>query len=334
MTALLRAEWLRFRRRKDLWVIGIAVLVIGGLGFLNGYKQDVTDPPRMTESEIRQMFSDPSYFGFDPENPDGAPTAAQIEEMVAQQVADQDAQLAESDASQLITLQKYDLVQSPMTMIGFGVLPLIALLIVTLLIVGDEFRFGTVRTSLIAASPRRRFLVARLVTIATIQIGLVLALAVLAIVLSGTLRLVGAELPPATIHIDLVAWVATVLAEILAGFAILALVVALTVLVRSGAIPLLLVLIALAADVFVTSLLALAFDTPLVGVAQFSLTASIRSLVSTLGSSTGALAFAGLEPAPAAIAIPTWGVALIVAAWLALFLAFADRRFRTMDIVE
>jgi hypothetical protein len=191
-----------------------------------------------------------------------------------------------------------------------------------------------VRSSLIAASPRRRFLAARLITIGAVTIGLFGALAILGVVLSLVLHLVGAELPPATIAIDPLAAIGTVLAELLAAFTIVAFAVALTVIVRSGAIPILLVLIVLAADAFLANLPVFLVGELFAGVPQFSLTTSIRTLVTTLAPSSGALAFAGLEPPPAAIAIPSWGVALIICAWLGLFLVIADRRFRTMDIVE
>src|SRR5260221_14682069 len=58
MKALLRADWLRFRRRKDFWIIAIAVLVVGGVGFVSAYHTDSTDPTWLdqTPAQIREQY--------------------------------------------------------------------------------------------------------------------------------------------------------------------------------------------------------------------------------------------------------------------------------------
>ena len=69
MGNLLRADWLRLRRRRDLWIIGIAVAVIGGLSFLASYRSDVADPVFPDAAQVREeiiSFSDfpgPSGMG-------------------------------------------------------------------------------------------------------------------------------------------------------------------------------------------------------------------------------------------------------------------------------
>ena len=44
MKALLRADWLRLRRRRDLWIIAIAVCADRRLTFLAAYRSDASDP--------------------------------------------------------------------------------------------------------------------------------------------------------------------------------------------------------------------------------------------------------------------------------------------------
>ena len=124
--------------------------------------------------------------------------------------------------------------------------PFLALVLIASLAVGDEFRFGTIRTSLLAASNRRRFLVARLVSLFALTVGLFVALARCSgrSWRSGPARLVGAELGrDAPRSIDPVARCAWLAAQILTTMVVIVLATALTVLLRSGALPLLLIIL-------------------------------------------------------------------------------------------
>ena len=333
MIRLLRADWIRLRRRFDVWAILVGILVIGAIGFLNGYKGDSTDPPILSEAEIRQQVTQfVDFGGMTQEEID-----AQIDDMIQSSLAQQEFERVAHEEQQVRDLQKYDVAQAPLTMIGFGIIPLIGLFVVTTLIVGDEFRFGTIRASLIAASDRRRFIAARLVTIGAILIAVFATLAVIGVVLALGLRAVGAELPPAPadwVPLDGAAALGTVAAIVLSGAALLAFGVLLTLLTRSGAVPLLLVLVWLFTESFLANLPIFLVGQPLAGVPQAFLTVSVRTLVSDLAAASHAWAFASVSPPEAAIDLPLWVVALIVVAWLGLFVALADRRLRRMDIVE
>jgi hypothetical protein len=333
MTTLLRADWLRLRRRFDVWAILVGILVIGAIGFLNGYKQDSTDPPLLSEAEIRQQVQEfVDFGGMTQEQID-----AEIEGMIQSSLAQQEFERVAHEEQQVRDLQKYDVAQAPMTMIGFGIIPMIGLFVVTTLLVGDEFRFGTIRASLLAASDRRRFLAARLVTIAALLVGVFAILAILGLVLGLGLRVVGAELPPVPadwVPLDIPAAAGTIAAIVLSGAAILAFGVLVSLLTRSGALPLLFVLIWLFAESFVASLPIFVVGQPLAGVPQAFLTVSVRTLVSDLAAASHAWAMGEVFPPAAAIDLPLWTVGLVVAAWLGLFVALADRRLRKMDIVE
>jgi ABC-type transport system involved in multi-copper enzyme maturation permease subunit len=328
--ALLRADWLRLRRRRDFWVIAIGVCLIGGIGFLSSYRSDVQDPPPFDEAQYRQETIDSGFLdGVAPED-----AAAQLDALVADAKRQDAENLAEWNREQAITLQKYDIVQSPFTLIGSAIVPLIALILIASLAVGDEFRFGTVRTSLLAAGNRRRFLAVRFVSLLALTVGLFVAMALLATLLAIGLRIVGAEVATTTTPIDPVAAVGWFGAEILATMTVLALGTALTLLLRSGALPLLLIIMAGLLELFLTALPVFQAGEFLAGVPQAFLTNSIRTLTVRLGLDTHAIALTGVEPPPSAIEMPLIVVAAIIVAWAAVFVVGADRRVRTMDIVE
>ena len=332
MRALLRADWLRFRRRRDFWIIGIAVLVIGGIGYLSSYRSEVSDPQYPDAAAVRQevvSFSDFTGSGMTQPEID-----AQIDQMVAEQMAGYDQQRADWEASQAIALQKYDVGQSPFTLVGSGVAPLLALVLMASLAVGDEFRFGTVRTSLLAAGSRRRFLGARLISLFVMTIGLLVALVLLGTILGLGLRVAGAEVSATTTPISPAAGLAWFGSQVLATMAVIALGLALTVLLRSGAMPLLLILLGGLIELFIANLPIFGPNEFLSGVPQAFLGASIRTLTTRLGLDTHAVALAGAEVPFAPIELPLITIAAIITAWGLLFLVLADRRFRTMDVVE
>ena len=329
MKALLHADWLRFRRRKDFWIIAIAVLVIGGVGFVAAYRSDVQDPPRFDLAEFNSILDTGFFNGMTPED-----IAAVRPQLIADQQAASAQAIADRNQEQLTLLQKYDLAQTPFTLLGSGLVPMLALVLAASLAVGDEFRFGTIRTSLLAAGERRRFLLARLVSLFVMTVGLFGAMVVLALALGIGLRLVGAEVNSSIIPIDPGTGLAWLGAQILATMVVISLGLALTVVLRSGALPLLLIILAGLIELFISALPIFAPGQLLSGVPQAFLTNSIRLLTSRLGLDTHAIALAAGENPYTAIELPLIVVAGIVAAWGLLFLVVADRRFRTMDVVE
>lgn len=331
MTALLRADWIRFRRRRDLWIIVIAVGVVGGLSFLAGYRADVSDPVLLSEADIRQEILSFSEFGGMTQ----AEIDAQVDLWVQERLASDEQYRVEWEANQQITLQKYVMPQSLLTVAGGWTAPLVALVLIASLALGDEFRLGTVRTSLLAAGDRRRFLGARLISLFAITLGLYAGLLVLAVVLSLGLVIVGAEVPAATLPLNWGAAIGLVAAEILSVTVVIALTAALTLLLRSGALPLLLVILAGLLEVVITSLIVLVERGTYAGVTQFFPANAIRALLARLSLDSGAIGLAEQgQPPPAPIDLSLPAVALIVIAWGLLFVVLADRRLRTMDIVE
>lgn len=330
MKPLLRADLLRFRRRKDFWIIAIAVCLIGGISFVAGYRSEVQDPAPFNEAQYRQDAIDSGFLeGLPPEE-----ATADLEALVAEARASEAQQAIDWEAQQAIALQKYDIAQSPFTLLGPGIAPILALILIASLAIGDEFRFGTVRTSLLAAGSRRRFLAARLTSLLAVTAGLFGVLVLIGFALAIVLRLVGAEIPATVTPIDPGAGVAWLGAQVLATFVLILLGTALTVALRSGAMPLLLIIVAGLIEAFISALPVFRPPEFLAGVPQAFLSTSIRALTTRLAVDTHAVALAGSEPPPAPIDLPIIAVAAIVAAWGLVFVFAADRRFRTMDIVE
>jgi ABC-type transport system involved in multi-copper enzyme maturation permease subunit len=331
MRQLLKADWLRFRRRRDFWVIGIGVALILGIGFISSYRSDVTDPPPFNEAEFRQQFGPDSGF-FEGMPLDEA--NAQIEQMVADARASDEQYRQEWERQQAISLQKYDILQSPFTLVGAAVAPLIGLIIAASFAVGDEFRYGTLRTTLLAAGNRRRFLGARLISLLAMTAGLYAALALLAIVLAYVLRLVGAEVVSSTTPVNLAAGLGWFGARILVTVVVLALGTALTLILRSGALPLVIIVIGGFLELFLSALPIFGEKQFLAGVPQAFLSSSAETLTSRLGYDTHAIALAQVESPRAVIELPLLVVAGIVVAWGVLFVLAADWRIRRMDVVE
>lgn len=330
MMALLRADWIRFRRRRDLWVIAAGVVLISGIGFLNGYKGDVTDPPLDDPVQLRQVIAE----GFSSSGMTQPEIDAQLDQMVRDQLANEQAQLDQRNEEQKTTLQAYGFPQSMFTIVGPGVLPLIALVLIASFVVGDEFRFGTLRTSLLASGDRRRFLAARATTLLGMTAGLLAVTVIVGAVLGIVLAAIGAELAVTTVPIDAVSAAAWFGGEVLVAVVVLCLGTALTVLLRSGAVTLLLILIWSLLETFLANLPIFAPDQPLAAVPMAFLTTNIRTLLAELGPASHAIGLSSIPAPTVAFALPTVAVVAIVALWGVLFLALADRRLRTMDVVE
>ncbi len=330
MRALLVADWLRFRRRRDLWIIAIGVCLIGGVSFLNAYRTAATDPFVDDPVQLHAMF----VAGMSSGGLSQAEIDAQLDQMVSDQIAQERAQLDQVNEEQKTSLQAYAFPQAMFTVIGQGLFPLLALILIGSFAVGDEFRFGTIRTSLLAAGNRRRFLAARLISLAGMTVGLLAALLVLGALLGAILAAVGADVPPTTVPIDALSCAAWFVGQVLLTVVIVCLGTAITLLLRSGALTVLLILIWALFESFLVNLPIFAPGQLLAAVPEALLTTNIRILLSDLGRATHAVGVAGLDPPGRAIVLPTIIVAAIVAAWGLLFLAVCDRRLRRMDVVE
>jgi ABC-type transport system involved in multi-copper enzyme maturation permease subunit len=211
----------------------------------------------------------------------------------------------------------------------------VALLLAATLVVGDEFRYGTLRTSLLAAGDRRRFLLARLISILVMALGLFGLLLVVALVLSLGLAVVGAELPTVVGPVHAGPAIAFIAVQVLVVLVASSVGIALTVLLRSGALPLLLIILGTFLELFLAALPIFQPGELLAAVPQLFLSTNVRTLLTRLGPDTGAVALADIgQPPPTVLDLGIPILVGIVAAWGVLFVLLADRRLRTMDVTE
>jgi len=329
MTNLLRAEWLRLRRRRDFWVILVGIAIIVTVTFLGAYRSDSARNPPFDEVEFGQMLDQSGQFdGMTPA--DAAQLRAQI---LADQRVQEEQAAADREVQRLLDLRRYSFPQSLLTMLGTAILPLLALVLIASMATGDEFRYGTIRTSLLAASDRRRFLAARLVSMTVIAVGLIATILVLGVVLPLILAVVGADLPAAP-ALDPVATVLLLGVDVLAAVGLMAFATMVTLLLRTGTLSVLILLIYGLIELYVANLPIFALGNVLAAVPQFFFVQGIRSVQLRLAYDAGSLASGG-EPFPAmAVDLGVPAMVGIVLAWTLLFLAIADRRLGRMDVTE
>jgi ABC-type transport system involved in multi-copper enzyme maturation permease subunit len=157
MSGFLRADWIRFRHRRDVLIVALAVPVLALVGYVNG------------------VLNSGSQFGFDPEFP---PPPELLAAMAAER-------------------QRFAFPQSILTLLGSSSIGLLALIYLAAATVGDEFGWSTIRLSFLASSDRVRFLASRFVALAVVSAWIIGSLVVLGAALPLLAGALGADLPPA-----------------------------------------------------------------------------------------------------------------------------------------
>jgi ABC-type transport system involved in multi-copper enzyme maturation permease subunit len=156
MTGLIRADWLRLRRRKDLWFVLLALAGLATIGYWGS------------------LTSIDSHFAFDPSRPVPPEVLAEM----------------------AIERARFAFPQSLLTVLESGQIFVLALIaFATAGTLAAEFVYGTVRTSLVASSNRRGFLGVRLgamAVLALLLLAVVLAIGALMPVIGVA---VGIDLP-------------------------------------------------------------------------------------------------------------------------------------------
>ena len=154
MIGLLRAEWLRFSRRRAVWAIAVGVLLLSGVLFLFGYNGTLGINPVFDEATSRQQ----ALTSLAGQNLPPDELAKAVDEFVAQdrQVYDQIA------ATYRREQMRYAFPESVVTALGSTGFVDFALILLAAIMLGDEFSAGTIRTLLVTVADRRRILLARL----------------------------------------------------------------------------------------------------------------------------------------------------------------------------
>jgi ABC-type transport system involved in multi-copper enzyme maturation permease subunit len=156
MGGLIRADWLRLRRRKDLWIVLAALAALTTISYWG------------------PLSSIDSHYGFDPSQPVPA-------EVLAQMAAER---------------AQFAFPQSLLTVLASGQIFALGLIaFATAGTLAAEFVYGTVRTSLVASSNRRAFLGVRLGAMALFALLLVGVVVVVGAVMPLIGLATGADLP-------------------------------------------------------------------------------------------------------------------------------------------
>jgi ABC-type transport system involved in multi-copper enzyme maturation, permease component len=326
MSGLIRAEWIRFRKRRSIQIIVIAVPLLVAFFFVAGYSSIGQGPPPFDAEATRaRLISDGYVTGLSPE---------EAEPLLVDAIASERANVEQMRAQTELVRSRYAFPESLVTVLGSSSFLFFALILLTATSLGDEFSWGTIRTTLLASSHRSRLLAVRLAAMAGIAVVLVASMLLVGLVLPAVLT---GALPPSTPPFDAGALAVLALGDLEAGLVVIGFAAMATLLVRSGSLTLVVMLVYVVVEVAILALL-LRFDVfKTNGAAEWVLNVLPVRGIATL-TDTAARAAGGLGNYPGEEVVRDLGVAAVplvaLAVWAALFLAIAFRRFTRMDIVE
>jgi ABC-type transport system involved in multi-copper enzyme maturation permease subunit len=333
---LARAELLRLRKRRSLQVIVLAVPLLVAVITVLGYGSIYESPP-FDEAAFRQEMLDSGFgVGMPPE---------ELEALLDEMVVSQREQYMLQEETTKLSRAAFTFPRSLTMALGTGVFILLALVLLTATTIGDEFGWGTIRTSLLASTSRRRFLLVRLGAIVAASVVILGMLLVVGTVVPLVLNIPASKLPATMPAFDGGALLAMLVGEAIAGAAVIAFAATITLLMRNGALALVAALVWVAVEAAFLALLlrfpefAGTYDeaghTP--GPLGWVLEAFPLRGLTTLMQTT-AKAASGLPSYPGEAVSRDIGIAavpIISFAILAVVLAAVSfRRFQRMDIVE
>lgn len=163
MMALAHAEWLRLRRRTDIWIVLLLVVGLNVVGYIGG-------------------LSSAASIQF------GLPGEELPPDMVEQMEQMRRDALAAFAFSQSIAYM----------LSGGRVLLFVVAAYLAAAVTGAEFEYGTIRTSLVVRGDRRGFVLVRLVAVTAITGVLLLLTVLVSIVLPLIAAAAGTDFPPVT----------------------------------------------------------------------------------------------------------------------------------------
>jgi ABC-type transport system involved in multi-copper enzyme maturation permease subunit len=336
MNGLFRADWIRLGHRRTLQIIVIAIPLMAATFFLLGFRStdvqfyfdEATERAQLTDSFSQQGMSD-------------ADVKAQVDEIIDQERASYDQMRLQVEA----TRATYAFPASVLTLFTSStVVYLFGMLLLTSATLGDEFGWGTIRTSLLASSDRGRWLAARFMLLGGVAVVALAALLLLSFVLPFAISAVVGQLPqPPPVNIGALAVVVggiLVTALALVGFGAAA-----TLVMRSGSLSLVAALVYVLVETAVVGLLgrlepfrpADFFGDgkpagPLVWVLNLFPVHAFEALLSagTQVAVQPPYDTGGVLPAISDTYLPL----ATLAAWAVIFVTIAMVRFRRMDIAE
>lgn len=337
MSGLLRAERIRLGQRRTVQTIVLAIPLLAAAFFLLGFRS--TDIQfYFDEAAERQMLTDQfTQSGMPPE---------QVKEQVDQVIADEKASFEQMRVQMEATRATYVFPASVLTLMGSATaVYFFGMILLTATTIGDEFGWGTIRTSLLASSNRPRLLAARLaVLVAFAVVGLVLLL-LLSLVLPLVIAAVVGQLPQPP-PVDQGALAVLLGGTLLTALALIGFAAAATVIMRSGSLTLVAALVYVLAETAVVGLLgrlepfrpADSFGQgnpagPLVWVLSVFPVHAIQTFLvvaTQVGTNVGdgSSGFGSAHLSDATLPLVS------IAVWATIFMAIAMVRFNRMDIAE
>ncbi len=326
MSGLIRAELLRFRKRRSLQIIVIAIPLLVTFFFIVGFASIEQPPPPFDEAAVRARLLAENFGGYVPE---------ELKPLLDESV-EQERYYTEQSREQItIARSGYAFPQSVVTVFGFGTFLFFALILLTATTIGDDFGWATIRTTLLASSHRVRLLAVRLGALGAIALGLIASLLFLGVSLPATLGAVGVQFPPAApVNVGGLAVLLAGMFEtslIVISFAAMA-----TLLVRSGSLTLVVMLVYVVIEASILTLLlrfeAFQDDGPLRWLLDAFPVRGLSTLMEVAGRvASGVPRYEGdVIRSLGDATVPM--VAMVI--WGTLFAAIAFRRFARMDIAE
>jgi ABC-type transport system involved in multi-copper enzyme maturation permease subunit len=327
MNGLIRAEWLRFRKRRSLQVIVVAIPILITFFFIVGFASIERPPPPFDAAAVRARLLVENF---------GGSTGTPEFELLLDEAVEQERFYDEQNREQIaIARSSYAFPQSVVTVFSFGTFVLFALILLSATTIGDDFGWGTIRTTLLASSHRVRLLLVRFAALAVAAIGILGALLLLGVTLPLALGAFGAQLIPAP-AVNVGALGVLIVGLLETSLVVIAFAAMATLLVRSGGLTLVVMLVYVVVEAAILALL-LQFDAfkqngPMAWLLDAFPVRGLATLTDVAGR-----AAAGIRHYEGEVirnlgdaTVPM--VALLI--WGTLFGAIAFRRFARMDIAE
>ena len=327
MGGLVRAEWLRLRKRRALQAIVLAVPLLVAFFYFAGFASIPSVAP-FDEAALRaQLIADGYGVGLPPDEAEQL-----IAEVIESERVNHQLQLDQVSFMR----ERFAFPQSIVMTLGSGTIMIFALLLLTATTVGDEFGWGTVRSSLLANSERRRFLAVRFGALVLAAAGILAAFVLLGVALPPILALTGASLP-VRVPVD-AAGVAMLLGgNLVVTTAAVAFAMLATLLARSGSLTLVAVLVYLAIEAAILTLLSrfepFQFEGDLAWLLDLFPIHGMTTLINTATAAASGLGNGPAEPINRALDA-AWLPLVALLVWAGAFAALSFRRFSRMDIVE
>jgi ABC-type transport system involved in multi-copper enzyme maturation permease subunit len=329
MGGLIRGEWLRLRKRAPAVIIVLGVPVFVAFFFVAGFLS-IYSPMPVDEAALRAEMTENGFL-------EGLPPA-EAEQMFDEVLEQQRQDYARSLEYEAVQRAAYAFPRSIITVLANATVVFLGLILLTSIVLGEGFGTGTIRTTLLAASHRRRVLAARLGVLVTTAVLMFVLLLLIGTIAPLILGVAAGRMPASVPAVDGGALAIMLGGELLAAIAIIGFASMATLFVRSGALAFVAILVYTAVEGAVLVLLSRFpnFDYS-TGTETWMTTAlPIRGLTEII--TVAGRAASGLASYPGeVISRDTHSTLLPLASFTVLAIVFglvAFRRFSRMDIVE